>query len=185
MRAGPAAAALIAAFMGLPALAEDQLAPPEPEGYWTGDLHGPTPETLEGAAVIDLAGLDRLGPQKPLLIDVGPAVRRPPNLPAGTIWSPRHHTIPGAVWMPGAGVGDLAPDDERRLLEQVATLTDQRKSAPIVAFCQPKCWGSWNIAKRLVTAGYTAVSWFPAGVDAWRENRGDALASPLDGWKTE
>ena len=35
------------------------------------------------------------------------------------------------------------------------------KDKPIVTFCHPERWGSWNTAKRLTQLGYTHVYWYP------------------------
>jgi PQQ-dependent catabolism-associated CXXCW motif protein len=40
---------------------------------------------------------------------------------------------------------------------------------PIVLFCLRDCWMSWNAAKRALSYGYTAVSWFPDGSDGWTD----------------
>jgi PQQ-dependent catabolism-associated CXXCW motif protein len=170
----------VAALAGA-ARAEDPR-PPEPDGYRTGVLRAPTPATLAGAQVLDLAGLERLVAEEPVLIDVGPAPVRPPDHPADAPWLPTHRTIPGAAWMPGAGGGDLTPEREKLMLDQVATLTGGDPAAIVVVFCQPDCWGSWNAGKRLVNAGYTGIAWFPAGVDAWQEAHPTAPVEPMPGW---
>jgi PQQ-dependent catabolism-associated CXXCW motif protein len=177
------AAAVIAAATALPAAAADpsgQVA--EPAGLWTGPMVSDTPATLEGAQVIDVAALERLIAQRPLLVDVGPADRKPDNLPADRIWKPVHRSIPGAVWFPGAGPGDLSGDKVEALLGRIGELTGGNKAAPVVTFCQPGCWGSWNVGKRLVQAGYTAVHWFPAGVSGWQERNDTQLVEPQHGW---
>jgi PQQ-dependent catabolism-associated CXXCW motif protein len=162
------------------ARAED--APLEPDGYRIGALRAPTPATLAGARVLDLAALDRLVDEGPVLIDVGPVPVRPPNHPEDAPWLPSHRSIPGAAWMPGAGLGELPPGGEKLLLDQVSTLTGGNLSAAIVVFCKPDCWASWNLGKRLVNAGYTGVAWFPGGVDAWQEAHPTARVEPMPGW---
>src|SRR5690606_16608852 len=108
------------------AVLADGASPPEPAGYHTGALRGPTPATLSGARVLDLGGLEAMlaTGSDPVLIDVGPADIKPANLPADSLWLPTHRSIPGAVWLPGAGRGDLSPDREALLLDLVAILTD-------------------------------------------------------------
>jgi PQQ-dependent catabolism-associated CXXCW motif protein len=44
-----------------------------------------------------------------------------------------------------------------------------RKDRKLVFYCEAKCWMSWNAAKRAVAYGYTAVYWFPGGMQAWTE----------------
>lgn len=180
----PLAALLIAA---LPWPIAVQAAPPaEPAGLWAGPMLGDTPATLEGATVIDVDGLDQLlATQRPLLIDVGPADHKPDGLPPGTVWKPSHRSLPDAVWMPGAGRADLPTAQIAALLARVGELTHGRRDAPIVVFCKPRCWGSWNAAKRLVGAGYTAVHWFPAGVHGWQERHDTVALQPEAGWRKD
>ncbi len=79
---------------------------PEPAGLWQGPMHGYTPNTVEGASVLDTAALTRLlAEKKPVLIDVALADKKPPSMSDSTPWMPAHRSIPGAVWMPGAGGG--------------------------------------------------------------------------------
>src|SRR5690242_10581171 len=82
---------------------------PEPGGLWSGPMQGQTPETLSGAEVINVDGLEALMARKLLLLDVGSADRRPEVLPEGWLWLPVHRSIPGAVWMPGAGDAPIDP----------------------------------------------------------------------------
>jgi PQQ-dependent catabolism-associated CXXCW motif protein len=156
---------------------------PEPAGLWTGPMLGPTPRTLAGAAVVNLAGLEALmAGGKPLLIDVGPADRKPEGFPRGRPWMPSHRSIPGAVWMPGAGTAPLAAGREALMARRIAELTGGDRARPIVVFCRPRCWGSWNAGKRLVTLGYTRVNWFPAGINAWQETHETAVVKPDTVW---
>lgn len=171
--------AIFAMLMIFPvAAAEDAVHVPEPPGLWTGPMTSDTPATLKGARVIDVPALEALMPQRPLLIDVGPADRKPDGLPSSTIWKPTHRSIPGAVWFPGAGSADLPEEKVQALLRRIAELTNGDKSAPVVTFCRPKCWGSWNIGKRLVQAGYTSVHWLPAGVSGWQERNDTTAVTP-------
>jgi PQQ-dependent catabolism-associated CXXCW motif protein len=176
------AAALIAGAASLgPAWAE----PPEPEGLWTGPMAGETPATLAGAQLVDVAGLEALIRRgSVVLVDSGPADRKPDGLPEGALWKPIHRSIPGAMWFPGAGRGDLPVERVEALLRRIDELTKGDKSVPVVSFCQPNCWGSWNLGKRLVQAGYTAVYWFPGGVRGWQETGETAAVQPEAGWET-
>lgn len=160
--------------------ASDKVA--EPSGLWTGVLASDTPATLTGAQVIDVSTLEQLLDRQPVLIDVGGADRKPDNLPADTIWKPIHRSIPGAAWFPGAGPSDLPPEKVETLMRQVDELTKGDKTAPVVTFCQPKCWASWNVGKRLVQAGYTSVYWLPAGVKGWQERNDTTIVAPQEGW---
>jgi len=159
-------------------------APPEPDGYRTGDLRAATPATLAGARVLDLAGLEAAVAAGAVLVDVGPAPVKPADLPADRPWLPRHRSIPGAAWLPGAGLGDdLTPERAALVLRQVAALTGGDATRAVVVFCQPDCWASWNLGRRLVRAGYTGVAWFPGGVDAWQAGHPTAPVEALPGWE--
>jgi PQQ-dependent catabolism-associated CXXCW motif protein len=144
---------------------------PEPPGLYTGPQHGYTPPTLKGATVVDAAAVAALmgGPDKPVLIDVAMRERKPANFPEGRLWLPVHPSIPGAVWLPNAGAVPLTPEREALFYERVAALTGGDKAKPVVVFCHVECWGSWNAGKRLVEKGYTAVHWFPLGVEGWQD----------------
>lgn len=173
------AATLLVAGQGL----ADSALPPEPDGYRTGVLRAPTPATLSGARVLDLPALEAAVADRAILIDVGPAPVKPDDFPADRVWLPSHRSIPGAAWLPGAGLGDdLPPDRAALLLDQVAELTGGDRNRPIVVFCKPDCWASWNVGKRLIRAGYTGVAWFPGGVDVWQVDHPTAPVEALSGW---
>jgi PQQ-dependent catabolism-associated CXXCW motif protein len=157
----------------------------EPEGLWTGPMYGQTPRTLGGAMVVDLTDVVALMAEKPLLLDVGPAHRKPVNFPTDRPWLPTHRSIPGAIWMPGAGAAPLGAGREELFYRRIGELTRGDKTKPIVVFCRPDCWGSWNAGKRLVTRGYTSVRWFPAGLDGWQDEHATAEVAPDADWSAE
>lgn len=154
----------------------------EPQGLWIGAMHGPTPKMLSGAMVVDLAAIEALMAEKPLLLDVGPVVRKPENFPSDRPWLPIHRSIPNAIWMPGAGAAPLDAGREELFYRRIEELTQGDKAKPIVVFCRPDCWGGWNAGKRLVTKGYTSVRWFPAGTDGWQDERETAEVDPDAEW---
>lgn len=156
-------------------------APPEPQGFHGEPYRSPVPETLTGATVLDLAGLQEWRAQGAVLIDVMPQVRKPENLPEGTLWrQPSHYTIPGAVWLPDTGYDRLAPQAEAAFYAALDRLSGGDRTAPLVFFCKADCWMSWNAAKRAVQNGHTRVGWFPEGTDAWLAEGEDlAPATPL------
>lgn len=158
---------------------------PEPLDLWTGAMQGPTPKTLAGAAVVDFAAVEALLPEKPLLLDVGPAARKPEDFPSDRPWLPIHRSLPNAIWMPGAGAAPLAAAREDLFYRRIGELTHGDKTKPIVVFCRPDCWGGWNAGKRLVRNGYTSVSWFPAGIDGWQERRETGEVKPDADWIAE
>jgi PQQ-dependent catabolism-associated CXXCW motif protein len=177
-------AAILAAVVLLAATvrADSTVSVPEPDGVWTGPMLGPTPETLKGATVLDITGLEALMAEKPVVLDVGPADQKPANFPKDSLWLPIHRSIPGAVWMPGAGLAPLEPVREKAFYRRMEELTQGDKATPIVAFCHPDCWGSWNAAKRLVLRGYTRVHWFPEGIEGWQIVHETAEVKPDAVW---
>ena len=159
---------LLLATLAFPASAEVA----EPPGLFNGPIHGETPTTLAGAQVINLNSVARLKEQGAVLIDVAETPKKPDKVagaPSDLPWSPIHYSIPGAVWLANAGFGDPNPARQERFGARVAGLTGGDKQKPVVCFCHPRCWGSWNAAKRLVMLGYIRVYWFPGGVEGWQE----------------
>jgi PQQ-dependent catabolism-associated CXXCW motif protein len=145
--------------------------PPEPDGFWTGAMQGAVPATIAGGTVIgteDLAALVEQGGI--VLIDVAPSPRAPEGLAAGTTWlPPPHRSLPGSVWLPDVGLGELPPERDAWFRARLAELTGGRTDTPLVLFCHPNCWGSWNAAKRAILYGYTGVHWYPDGVEGWQD----------------
>ncbi len=142
---------------------------PEPAGYWQGAMHGYTPSTLKGATVIETAALATLIDERhPVLVDVAEPDKKPAAMPASTLWLPAHRSLPGAVWLPGAGSPSDDPAFVAALTTRLAALTAGDHAKPVVTFCHPECWASWNAAKRLVALGYTRVYWYPDGMEGWQ-----------------
>jgi PQQ-dependent catabolism-associated CXXCW motif protein len=144
----------------------------EPEGYRLGDYRAPVPVTLEGATVLDTAGLILLLAREPaVLIDVMPAPRRPPGRGTGRPWlpPPRFH-LPGSVWLPNVGLGELPVSTAAWLARRLEELTGGVKTKPLVFYCERDCWMSWNAAKRARhELGYRRVHWYPDGIQGWEE----------------
>lgn len=149
---------------------EEKIAPiPEPDDYRMANYRAPVPGTLEGAAVVDAAGVETLMREaNPVLIDVLPAPRKPADWPDDKIWNqPSHQTLPGAVWLPNVGYGPL-PDDYRAwFASELERLTGGQRDRSLVFFCEADCWMSWNAAKRAMELGYTNVAWYPEGTTGW------------------
>lgn len=159
---------------GSPAGAEpaEPAAVPEPEGYRLDAYRAPVPRTLEGATVLDTAGLVVLLAHEPaLLIDVMPAPRRPPGRGRDRPWlPPRRLHLPGSVWLPNVGFGAPPPSTEAWFAQRLEELTHGDTSAPVVIYCERDCWMSWNAAKRARhELGYSRVYWYPDGVQGWEE----------------
>jgi PQQ-dependent catabolism-associated CXXCW motif protein len=163
-----AALGVVLALASLPAAAE---APPEPEGYRTDNYRAPTPATLAGARPVATQEAAQLWRDKTaVFIDVMPRPPRPTNLPPETFWrSPPRSSIPGAIWLPNVGFGNLALDTEAYFRNGLDAATQGDQSRPIVIFCMRDCWMSWNAAKRARAYGYATVHWFSDGTDGWIE----------------
>jgi len=99
-----------------------------------------------------------------------PRPPKPTNLPAGTVWrdKPRFN-IPGSIWLPDTGYGQLAETTENYLRQGLIRASGGNRTALIVIYCQADCWMSWNAAKRTVSYGYSNVAWYPDGTDGWEE----------------
>jgi len=134
----------------------------------------PTPLTIPGAQVIATAELrarlEEPLETRPLLFDV--------------LGEDAHLTIPGAIWLPGAGRGSSFEDEVQARLAKLldfATRGDRRR--PLVFFCSgPECWLSYNAALRAVRLGYGEVRWYRGGLEAWRAASAP-LAQPRVRWK--
>ena len=154
-----------------PAAADHPAPAPEPSGYWTGPTNSPVPATLAGAKVITSAHRLHvlLDHKHPILIDVSSTPRRPDNMAPGAPWLPLpHHAIPGTVWIPGPGAGEIPAPVETFFRQQLAKATDNDPTRPVVIYCHKSCWLSWNAAKRAVSYGYQHVYWYRDGIEGWK-----------------
>jgi PQQ-dependent catabolism-associated CXXCW motif protein len=145
--------------------------PPEPAGYRTENYRAPTPATLAGARVISTVAAERLWRDKAaVFIDVLPRAPRPANLPPGTIWRDKPRLdIPGSIWLPDTGYGELASVTKEYLRTNVERATAGDRTKLIVVYCLRDCWMSWNAAKRILSMGYVDVAWYPDGTDGWTD----------------
>ena len=125
-------------------------------------IHGkpydaPTPLTIDGARTITTLQLRAMlaASPPPVLIDV---------VGGAQSWS-----LPGAVWLKGAGLADRDyPDIPQRLTVHLAQLTGNNRARAIVFFCLSKtCWLSHNAALRALQLGYTNIYWYRGGRNAW------------------
>lgn len=158
--------------------APDATTVPEPAGYRMDKYRAPVPATLQGATVLTTPALVALLADKaPVVVDVLPKQRKPKERTADQVWvEPAREHIAGSVWLPNVGYGELSQEFADYFREQLARLTDNDKSRPVVFYCDANCWMSWNAAKRAMTElGYTSVYWYPEGVQGWKA-AGQALA---------
>ena len=143
----------------------------EPAGYRMDKYRTPVPATLAGATVLSTAALQQLiAEQQPVLVDVLPKQRKPKDRDQAQIWiEPKREHIPGSVWLPNVGLGELSPDFAEYFATELAKLTGGDKAKPVVFYCDANCWMSWNAGKRALTElGYSHVYWYPEGVQGWK-----------------
>ena len=143
----------------------------EPPGYWIGPINAPVPKTLSGGVVVrgahQLQALLKRGGA--IIVDVSNAPRRPKDLAPGAPWLPLpHRAIPGSLWIPGVGFGEIpvAVDDFYR--QRLAAATNEHLARPLIFYCHKTCWLSWNAAKRAISYGYRNVYWYPYGIEGWK-----------------
>ncbi len=148
------------------------------------DPPGETPDTVTGAAVIGTEALVKLmSAAHPVLIDVANADKKPQAAALKDVpWMPAHRSIPGAAWLPGAGSARSDPAFETAFKTRVSALTGANMDQPLVVFCHPGCWGSWNAAKRLVRLGHRHVYWYPEGIEGWQEGHGLQVVQEDQTW---
>jgi quinoprotein dehydrogenase-associated probable ABC transporter substrate-binding protein/PQQ-dependent catabolism-associated CXXCW motif protein len=141
---------------------------PEPEGYRPERYRAPTPASLEGATVVDTAALQRLiADRQPIMIDV--MAKQPETTDQSAAWQPppREH-VAGSVWLPNVGLGSLAPEFMAYFERNLAELTEDDHTRPLVFYCDVNCWMGYNAAKRAMRElGYSNVYWYPEGVQGW------------------
>lgn len=137
------------------------------------DHASPTPREIPGARTIGTSELRRLlqSPleERPLVFDV---------------LSEEHLTLPGAIWLPGAGRGSGFDDPlQMRLARLLDFLTAGKRERTLVFLCTgPRCWLSYNAALRAVRLGYHDVRWYRGGIQAWGAS-GGALREPRVIWE--
>jgi PQQ-dependent catabolism-associated CXXCW motif protein len=173
------ALAMLLLLVVLAAIASNEV--PEPEGLWSGPINSAVPAAIAGGKVIHAKELSRLlKKSKPLVIDVSNESKRPEGMAPDAPWlPPPQQVIPGSVWLPGAGMADVAPETDALFRKLLAQRTRGNHDHPIVLYCHERCWLSWNAAKRAIGYGYRRVHWFPDGVEGWRAaGNSTAVAKP-------
>jgi PQQ-dependent catabolism-associated CXXCW motif protein len=142
---------------------------PEPDGYRLENYRAPTPATLRGVRVIGTDEAEKIWrSHSASFVDVLPRPPRPRDLPEGTLWrdKPRAN-IPGSIWLPDTGYGELAPSMAGYFSSGLDKATDGDHARVLVLYCLADCWMSWNAAKRALSLGYSNVAWYPEGTDGW------------------
>jgi len=119
------------------------------------DYYGLTPTTAPGAQTVKTHDLVILMDQrKSLVLDV--------SVPWGA-------TVPGAIGLWGAGIGgNLSDTYQARLASKMQQLTRGDLTVPIVTMgWNAERYQGRNLALRLIALGYTNVSWYRGGREAW------------------
>jgi PQQ-dependent catabolism-associated CXXCW motif protein len=167
--------ALIAFAVGSTAHTQDvesvSKIPDEPADYRLDNYRAPVPLTLHGALVVDTPALvQRLADSRTIVIDVLPQELRPPRLAPDNVWlPPPHDGIPGAIWLPNVGYGQLPPSLLAYFADGLRQITGNDPDRPLVFYCRSDCWMSWNAARRALCLGYRQVFWYRDGIEGWRK----------------
>jgi PQQ-dependent catabolism-associated CXXCW motif protein len=142
---------------------------PEPESYRLENYRAPTPATLRGARAIGTQEAEKIWRDgNASFVDVLPRPPRPKGLPEGTLWRDKPRPdIPGSIWLPDTGYGELAPAVADYFARGLAKVTHGDRARLIVLYCLADCWMSWNAAKRAQAIGYSNVAWYREGTDGW------------------
>lgn len=133
--------------------------------------HGPTPTSIPGARVIKTLALKALleANRNVVVVDVLDAKTRT--------------SIPGAVWMLGAGDGQFFGAEKSRFSAALEKLTAGDRSKPIIFLCiSSECWLSYNASLHAVEAGYKDVIWYRGGTNAWSGASFDRVPPEVFKW---
>ena len=113
---------------------------PEPTGYRLNDYRAPTPATLAGAQVLTTVEAKRYWMTGAVFVDVLAHGSRPANLPNETISREKTRTdIPGSVWLPDTGYGELAAETENYFRRGLERVTQSDGAKLLVFYCLRDC----------------------------------------------
>lgn len=173
-------AAVLAALAPLSAAADEAFDPHT--GYRIARYQAAVPDAPPAGSRVWIDEVERLVREhRAVLLDVSPIHGAGYDRSTGA-WrlSKRHETLPGAVWLPEVGRGDIDGAIARYFARELERLTGGDKGRAVVVFCNADCWMSWNAVKRAAALGYTNLKWFPEGIDGWRDfDRQLAPADPV------
>ena len=97
-----------------------------------------------------------------------PQAPRPAGLPADVVWRDKpRYDIPGSVWLPDTGYGELAPV----MLDYFRRGLDGALGRPIAGDGVLLPQGLLDVVERgqarALALGYANVDWYPEGTDGW------------------
>jgi PQQ-dependent catabolism-associated CXXCW motif protein len=123
----------------------------------TGDFFAPTPTQINGAKTITTPQLQSLIKSDATLVLIDVSDGR------------QGDTLPSAIWLRGAGLGNNPYDQTQELLSsRLLELTHGNQGRAIVFFCSSnECWLSHNAVVRAVKLGYPNIYWYRGGRRAW------------------
>lgn len=136
-------------------------------GYRTRQYLAPTPISLSSATTVSTAQLQLMLAvhPNPVLVDVVKVPWRQGRF----IESEPHQNIPGSLWLPAAGLGELPEPWVEHVRSVLDRATGHNRRQGIVFYCKMDCWLSWNAARRAGEMGFKRVYWYREGVDGWRQ----------------
>lgn len=166
----PAPLRLVVALtlLALPALAADGLF--NDAGYRIDRYRAPVGEAPAGVVPVNTEEVRRLRAEGAHLIDTV-KLERTQLAGAPPRWLPNEErrNIPGSVWLPNVGRGELDEVEQAYFERELEALTGGDVETPLVFYCKADCWMSWNASKRVAARGFGRVYWYDGGSDAWRE----------------
>lgn len=167
-------AVLLGATVGAGAAEDEDFGVAPSSALRTLELSAPTPREVPGAKTLSTAELRarlEAPPQaRPLLFDV--------------LGGEPHASLPGAIWLPGAGRGASFDDAvQAQLARLLQAVTKGDRARPMAFFCQgTKCWLSYNATLRAAALGYREVYWYRGGIEAWLA-AGESLTPLRHSWR--
>ncbi len=137
------------------------------DGYRQDRYRSPTPESVEGARTVTTQALHALLQREPapVLVDV----YRRQWLAGRFIDSEPHANLPGSLWLPNTGDGNLDAQWASYFASNLEQATGGDLERALVFYCRSDCWLSWNASIRAHRLGYTNIYWYRDGVDAWEQ----------------
>ena len=135
-----------------------------------GEMHGEVPATLSGAKVVhspDLAGLLERG--NLVLIDAASMPHKPENLSPEAVWKPvPHENIPGCIWIPGIGEGNIEKNIEAYFRERLRALTGDDLIVRSF-FIATRAAGRAGTRPSGQWATDRNITWYPDGAEGWQD----------------